>query len=678
MPVTDYPGKIQTIIPLVGVEPLDANTGKGKIETILLGVKGVTGDTANLGAHDPVPFEGKIVDIQALTLKAVYDTTSVNDRNIVDNPGVIGIITPLKAIKPEDANYRLGRIWLPAPLKANYGYLHDISGTIPVAITLSGKLTSSIIVARGSCTVSITLSATGTIQPFPDGDGTPLDPYQIFTLAELQRAGSYLDKHFLLMNDIDATPTATWNARPGYPGEYYGFVPIGAHDQTPTQGADFTGSFNGQNFTINGLYINRQNFGPLERPLGFASCALFGKWAPASSVYNWIKNINLTNVNITGNNASGLIRSADGDYATIHVVISTCTVSGTIVTVNSGGGIVGDFAYGTLSGCVSSANISAASALWLGCLAGYVDTSTVSNCHASGTVTGGNSVSCGGLIGSTYSSTVSNCYATGTVAGKQAGGFVGATTGDDTFTLCYATGAVSSISSSGTIVLGGFAGTLDFNTTVLSCYATGNISHAVSVATNAGGFAGEITGSGLSVSFSLATGNLTFNTAAGVFLTVGGFVGDAGASGTTTIEKCYASGNISATSCTLISAGGFMGEGFNLAVEDCYAKGNVLSTGTAAANPNVGGFCGNPSANITFTRCYSRGAVVTGAFTNVGGFIGLSTFNPADAVGCYWDTQTSGWATSVAGTGKTTAEMKLEATYSGWDFVSIWEMPVVG
>lgn len=680
MPVTDYPGYIVTVPanPLVATKAPDANKGKGQIVTVIIGVKGVSGDTANLGAHDPVNFAGYIVDIQSLSKKAVYDASSVTDRNTIDYPGLVGPITPLKAIKPNDANYKLGRIWLPAPLKANYGYLHDIAGTIPISVSLSGNLSSSILVARGTITITTACSATATLQPFPAGDGTAANPYQVFSLEELQRVGSYLSNYFKLMADIDATPTATWNARPGYPGEYYGFVPIGAHDQTPAQGADFTGAFDGDNHTINGLYINRQNFGPSERPLGFSSAGLFGKWAPSSSVYNYIKNINLTNVNITGYTASGVIRSADGDYVTIHPLIDNCTISGTIVTVNSGGGIVGDLAFGTLSNSSSSANISAATALWLGCLAGYVDTSTVSNCNASGTVTGANSVACGGLIGSSYSSTISNSYSTGAVSGKLAGGFIGETTGDDTITLCHSTGAVSTTATSGTTTLGGFAGSVDFNTTILSCYATGNVTHTNSLTTIAGGFIGSLSGSGISISFSASTGNITFDTAAGVFLTLGGFIGNGGASGTTTIEKCYATGNISAAASTLISVGGFMGEGYNLAVEDCYSKGSVLSSGTAAANPNIGGFCGNPSANITFTRCYSKGAVKTGAFSNGGGFIGLSTFNPADAVDCYWDTQTSGWATSPAGTGKTTAEMKTQATYSGWDFVTVWEMPVVG
>jgi hypothetical protein len=38
---------------------------------------------------------------------------------------------------------------------------------------------------------------------------------------------------------------------------------------------------------------------------------------------------------------------------------------------------------------------------------------------------------------------------------------------------------------------------------------------------------------------------------------------------------------------------------------------------------------------------------------------------------CFWDTQTSGQASSAGGTGKTTAEMQTASTFldAGWDFI---------
>jgi hypothetical protein len=67
------------------------------------------------------------------------------------------------------------------------------------------------------------------------------------------------------------------------------------------------------------------------------------------------------------------------------------------------------------------------------------------------------------------------------------------------------------------------------------------------------------------------------------------------------------------------------------------------------------------------TYCYSTGAV-NGSY-RVGGLVGFSWVECATA--SFWDTQTSGQATSAGGIGKTTAEMQTAATFldAGWDFV---------
>jgi hypothetical protein len=43
------------------------------------------------------------------------------------------------------------------------------------------------------------------------GSGTPEDPYQIETCQQLQDINQDLDAHYMLMNDIDCTESATWN-----------------------------------------------------------------------------------------------------------------------------------------------------------------------------------------------------------------------------------------------------------------------------------------------------------------------------------------------------------------------------------------------------------------------------------------------------------------------------------
>jgi hypothetical protein len=45
-------------------------------------------------------------------------------------------------------------------------------------------------------------------------------------------------------------------------------------------------------------------------------------------------------------------------------------------------------------------------------------------------------------------------------------------------------------------------------------------------------------------------------------------------------------------------------------------------------------------------------------------------------VNSFWDVETSGTSSSAGGTGKTTAEMMTESTFTdaGWDFVEVWHI----
>jgi len=92
---------------------------------------------------------------------------------------------------------------------------------------------------------------------------------------------------------------------------------------------------------------------------------------------------------------------------------------------------------------------------------------------------------------------------------------------------------------------------------------------------------------------------------------------------------------------------------------DCYSIGSVSGTS------GVGGLVGRGGNTV---RCYSTG-LVSGE-SNVGGLLGNRVFR-GFVTDCFWDTETSGQATSAGGTGKTTAEMQTAGTFldAGWDFV---------
>ncbi len=127
---------------------------------------------------------------------------------------------------------------------------------------------------------------------------------------------------------------------------------------------------------------------------------------------------------------------------------------------------------------------------------------------------------------------------------------------------------------------------------------------------------------------------------------------------------------------TKYGVGGLIGRAETTQINDCYAWGDVSGA------HQVGGLVG------LFHIMYNRGRVnnsystgqVTGTGSNVGGFIGFnpSLIYPKD---CYWDTETSGMSQGIGNrpnppagsiTGKTTAEMYQQATFTGWDFATIW------
>lgn len=130
------------------------------------------------------------------------------------------------------------------------------------------------------------------------------------------------------------------------------------------------------------------------------------------------------------------------------------------------------------------------------------------------------------------------------------------------------------------------------------------------------------------------------------------------------ISDSWSSVVCSATAVNNAVASGFVRTNTG-SIDNCYARGNATA---AAINTWAAGFVEGNDAGGVITNSYSTG-VPTAA--NIGGFCE----NNADTItDCFWDTQTSGTAMSDGGTGKTTAQMKVEATFTdaGWDFTTTW------
>lgn len=308
---------------------------------------------------------------------------------------------------------------------------------------------------------------------FSGGEGTELSPYLISNKMDLKNLmenvaiNNLWDKYYKQTTNI-AFEAADFESGGDFYNEGKGWSPIGT-DIAPY----FTGSYNGQNHTISGLYINSAT----EYYQGF-----FGSLGAGAN----IENLGVIDVNITGN------------YAT--------------------GGLAGTNRSGTIRNCYTSGNVSGTSHR-VGGLVGSNDGGTISNCHSSVNIIG-NEIDNGGLIGFNTTSTIIACYSTGNVSGTtNTGGLIGQNTSFSTITNCYSTGNVTRLTGSDTNI-GGFVGLNNNYNTITNSYSTGSVSYTGATNPTNKGFAGSTSGtilncywdtqtSGQSTSASTATGKTT-------------------------------------------------------------------------------------------------------------------------------------------------------------------------
>ena len=218
---------------------------------------------------------------------------------------------------------------------------------------------------------------------FAGGSGTSADPFQIENIDQLQRINSLpslMSRHYLLMNDIDASATANWNGGKG-------FEPLGYEDTD--QKVPFTGSIDGGGHRIEYLHINR----PDEDVVGLIRLALDAKIADVGlfdcsisgrdSVGAWFGQVlpvpgfegtELSRVYVSGevqgqDNVGAMAGYAeslylDNTYNTARVVgrrrvgglMGFCKRS-SIIQVYSAGPVLGDAESGALAGRYEDSNI---------------------------------------------------------------------------------------------------------------------------------------------------------------------------------------------------------------------------------------------------------------------------------------------------------------------------------
>ncbi len=281
-------------------------------------------------------------------------------------------------------------------------------------------------------------------------DNQSVTIYLIYDIYGLQAMKDHLSWNFALSNNIDATPTRTWNWDPTR-GVYLGFEPVG--QSSPY----FSGILDGHKYRVNGLYINRTT----------NNIGLFGK----NTAQSEIKNIGLVNCDITGweyaqwvgaligvnygsiSNAyaSGSVKDEDGDIGGL-VGFNSGSISKSYATVTVNANPYGDGHYvgglvGVNNGSIfqSYATGSVQGFCFVGGLVGNNSGSVVQSYatgNAEGLITIGWGI--GGLVGHNTGGTISDCYAKGNVQGKSGiGGLVGINQGGDSISRSYAVGRVT-------------------------------------------------------------------------------------------------------------------------------------------------------------------------------------------------------------------------------------------
>lgn len=291
------------------------------------------------------------------------------------------------------------------------------------------------------------------------GDGSVENPYQISDPNHLISIGSdpnLLDKHYVLMNDIEFDP----NNNPNHVFDRALIAPDTDATMNEFQGSYFTGSFDGANHKIINLVID--TIGSNDY-LG-----LFGLVSRAS-----VSNLGIEKGYIDGDVKIGLLAGYSSGS------IENCYSTGTVRGDTWCGGLIGLSNKGTTLGSFSSCSVIGNQRL--GGLNGTCVGGSVTNCYAVGSVKGPENW-VGGLVGRNYRCDIVNSYATGDVeGGSWVGGLLGYSY-DCIVTRSYATGEVK-----GDDKVGGLVGYNSSTGELSNCYATGAVSGDISV----GGLAGS-------------------------------------------------------------------------------------------------------------------------------------------------------------------------------------------
>jgi len=339
---------------------------------------------------------------------------------------------------------------------------------------------------------------------------------------------------------------------------------------------------------------------------------------------------------------------------------------------------------------------------YVGSLCGYISSSNISNCYNTGNVSVSAKaeynaiINVGGICGniSKYINSISDtalsyCYNTGDVsitntilpAIPRAGGICGYSPRDTTYSYCYNTGNVT-ITSTVEAFAGGIGGIWG---TYSNCKNTGDVSANATydhghVTAKAGGISSRVDDSSINNCYNI--GDVSATAVASDFDAIayaGGICTDGHI-----ISNCYNDGDVKAIATftsdsphNVAIAGGICSylysRPFLSSINNCYNTGNVVATSTN--NANAGGICGYLVYSSIVNNCYNVGEVSASAATSLasrGGICGNSFYSASSYT--VSNSYCIDLYSSQYGTQLTSAQMKTQASYIGFDFEMVWKI----
>jgi len=289
-------------------------------------------------------------------------------------------------------------------------------------LTMNTTYTIWVNATDGNDTVNETFSFT-TIN-FAGGDGSAGNPFTIDKIEHLYNIRYNMSANYSLIADLDFENDSDYVNSSHKTGNITGtgWSPIGNLSNS------FVGVLNGNNHTINNLFINRSNT---------YRVGLFGY-----GNFDEIKNIGVIDANVTGKKYVGVLIG----YIDNNGYINNSYTNGEVNGTETGSSIVGGFVGGIedsiiINRCYSNVNVTS-EGYNVGGFVGYHYKGIINNSYATGSVNSNNDTQSivGGFCGYISQADIYNCFSNGTVtgSGSHVSGFNGYSFSDTwTISNCF-------------------------------------------------------------------------------------------------------------------------------------------------------------------------------------------------------------------------------------------------